>query len=678
MARGLRAEVTDVAEHLGQRDERANDAVAMGFIHGLHLATTGVEVTDHGAEEVLGRGDFDGHHRLEDARVGATSGLLEGHRAGELERKLRGVDVVVRAVSEGHLDVLDRVTSENTELHGFLDTSVDRGDVFLRDTATGDGVDEFVTRASFLRLEIDDDATELTGTTGLLLVRVFDLLDLLAEGLAVGHLRLADVRLDLELALHAVDQDVEVELAHACDDRLAGFLVGVDAEGRILFSKTLDRVRELLLVGLRLRLDGLFDDRCGEGHGLEDDRVGRITEGLTGGGVLEAHDGADHARTDLVDLLTLVGVHLVDLADSFLLACGGVEDALAGLEDTGVDADVGQLAEVRISGHLEREDRQGLVFVGVTLHLDRLVAGLEALDGGNIVGRRQVLDDRIEQGLDALVLERGATDDCGELVGDDTLADASLELLGADLFAFEELLGDDVVDVSKTLHELLVPLLGELLEVSGDLFDLVVLTHRGLAAPGQRTHADDVDNTEEASLGTDRDLQEDRLGVQTLTDGLDDVVERSTGAVKFVHVADARNAVLGGLTPHGHGLRLDTGDSVEHCNGTVEDAERTLHLHGEVDVPGGVDDVDQMVFPETGRRGRRDGDAALLLLSHPVHGRRALVGLTDLVVLAGVEEDAFGRRGLTGINVGHDADVAHLGQISHFAVLYVKSVGYRA
>ena len=37
----------------------------------------------------------------------------------------------------------------------------------------------------------------------------------LVIGLAVGDLRLADGRLDGELALHAVDEDLEVELAHA-------------------------------------------------------------------------------------------------------------------------------------------------------------------------------------------------------------------------------------------------------------------------------------------------------------------------------------------------------------------------------------------------------------------------------------------------------------------------------
>ena len=47
------------------------------------------------------------------------------------------------------------------------------------------------------------------------------------DGLPVGDLRLADVGLDLELATHAVDEDVEVELAHAADDGLAGLLVQV-------------------------------------------------------------------------------------------------------------------------------------------------------------------------------------------------------------------------------------------------------------------------------------------------------------------------------------------------------------------------------------------------------------------------------------------------------------------
>ncbi|EYR64418.1 hypothetical protein N866_11445 [Actinotalea ferrariae CF5-4] len=75
---------------------------------------------------------------------------------------------------------------------------------------------------------------------------------------------------------------------------------------------------------------------------------------------------------------------------------------------------------------------------------------------------------------------------------------------------------------------------------------------------------------------------------------------------------------------------------------------------------GRVDDVDLVAGPVAGRRGRRDRDAALLLLLHPVHRRGTVVRLTDLVVDPGVEQDPLGGRRLAGIDVRHDADVADL------------------
>src|SRR5690606_5425856 len=120
-----------------------------------------------------------------------------------------------------------RVSGEDTELGGLLASGVDRRDVLPRDTATGDVVDELVARSVTVtvgreRFEVDDHAAVLAGATSLLLVGVLDLLDLAADGLAVGHLGLADVGLDLELFAHAVDEHLEVQLAHAGDDGLPG------------------------------------------------------------------------------------------------------------------------------------------------------------------------------------------------------------------------------------------------------------------------------------------------------------------------------------------------------------------------------------------------------------------------------------------------------------------------
>ncbi len=64
-----------------------------------------------------------------------------------------------------------------------------------------------------------------------------------------------------------------MQLAHAGDDGLAGFLVGVHAERRIFLRQLRQREAHLFLVGLGLGLDGLADDRLGEHHALEDDRL---------------------------------------------------------------------------------------------------------------------------------------------------------------------------------------------------------------------------------------------------------------------------------------------------------------------------------------------------------------------------------------------------------------------
>src|SRR3984893_16918991 len=75
-------------------------------------------------------------------------------------------------------------------------------------------------------------------------------------------------------------------------------------------------------------------------------------------------------------------------------------------------------------------------------------------------------------------------------------------------------------------------------------------------------------------------------------------------------------------------------------------------------MPGSVDDVQSLLAPECGRRGRRNGDSALLLLLHPVHGGGALMDLAHLVAFSRVVEDTLRSCSLPGIDVGHDAEIA--------------------
>src|SRR4029079_520244 len=249
--------------------------------------------------------------------------FLEGQGAGDLERDLRGVRVVVLAVHERHPDVDHRVAGAHAGLQCLFDALLHGGNELAGHRAAPDLRDEVEALAG-RRLDVDVDDAVLARAAGLAHEAALDLLRRAADGLAVGDLRAADVGLDVELALHAVDEDLEVQLAHAGDLGLAGLLVGGDLEGRVLLGQAAQGDRHLLLVGLGLGLDRDLDDGLGEGDGLELDRRVGGGQRVAGDDLLDADARGDVARVDLVDLDPLVAVHLGDAAARLRLARGGV------------------------------------------------------------------------------------------------------------------------------------------------------------------------------------------------------------------------------------------------------------------------------------------------------------------------------------------------------------------
>ena len=231
----------------------------------------------------------------------------------------------------------------------------------------------------------------------------------------------------------------------------------------------------------------------------------------------------------------------------------------------------------------------------------------------------------------------------------------------------EVLLHQGLIALGGGLQEDVPPAGGLALQVGGDFAFLVVdQLLRGVVEDG--LHVDEVDDAFELVFGTDRETDGNGGGTELLLDFLDTGEEVGADPVHLVHVGDLRHAVLVCLTPDGLALGLDASDRAESGHRAVQDAQGTFHFHREVDVAGSVDQVDligiSVVVPERRRRGRGDGDAPLLFLDHPVHRGRTFVDLTDLVGLSGVVEDALGRGGLTGIDVGHDADVTGVFKIS--------------
>jgi hypothetical protein len=70
---------------------------------------------------------------------------------------------------------------------------------------------------------------------------------LLGEGLAVGDLRFAHDAFDAEFRAHAIERDLEVQLAHAAQDGLAGLAIGLQVERRIGAHHLAERGAEFFL-----------------------------------------------------------------------------------------------------------------------------------------------------------------------------------------------------------------------------------------------------------------------------------------------------------------------------------------------------------------------------------------------------------------------------------------------
>src|SRR5215470_9791338 len=193
-----------------------------------------------------------------------------------MERALIRVDFVITTEDEPDLDVDHFIACEETTLHRIANSLFDRLDVFPRNRAASDLVLKHKTFTG-CGLDLDLDVTVLAATASLLLIN-FLTRSGLRDRFTIRNLRLADVCLDTKLALHAIHDDLEVQLTHAGDDRLSGLLIGGNIERRIFLSESIQSDAELVLVLPGFRFDRDANNRRRKLHLLEDNRLRFVTD----------------------------------------------------------------------------------------------------------------------------------------------------------------------------------------------------------------------------------------------------------------------------------------------------------------------------------------------------------------------------------------------------------------
>mmetsp|Transcript_536 Transcript_536/g.1424 ORF Transcript_536/g.1424 Transcript_536/m.1424 type:complete len:318 (+) Transcript_536:2218-3171(+) len=266
---GHTPQVRHVVEHLAQRHLGVDQLQAPRAIGELgNHAPSAVQISDDVAQVVLGRDDRHVHDRLQQLRAALRHGLAERLAGGDLERQDARIDVVVAAVDQRGLDVHNRESGQGSGAHHVLETLENTRNIFLRHNTSLDLGDELEATARLTRLEANRHVAKLPGSSTLLLVDVPHL-GTLRDSLTVVDLRGARVALDLELPLQAIDDDLEMQLAHALDDGLVRLLIPGEVEGWVLLRQLDETVRHLVQVRFALGLQGNLDDWIRELHALE-------------------------------------------------------------------------------------------------------------------------------------------------------------------------------------------------------------------------------------------------------------------------------------------------------------------------------------------------------------------------------------------------------------------------
>ena len=346
-----------------------------------------------------------------------------------------------------------------------------------------------------------------------------------------------------------------------------------------------------------------------------------VAQRVTSRGVFQTNSSCDIAAVNLFDFLTVVRVHLQDTADTLFLALRGVEHVGTSIEHTGVNAEECQLTNIGVSHDLEGQGRERLRVAGRTMVFFTGIR-VDTLDRRNIYRSRHIINDGIEQGLNALVAIGSTAGYRNEFALYSTFTDNFLDILFRDIFATEVFLHKLIIEFGKSFEQLFAVLFSLFLHVIRNFnfvsnFAEVVFINDGFVL-------NEVDDACERIFSTNRQLDSYSVSLEAFMHHVDNIVEICARDVHLVDISHTRNIVLLSLTPYGFSLRLNAAAGSQNCYGTIEHAQGTFYFYREVHVTRSINDVDTMVFPMTGRCSRRNRDTAFLFLNHPVHGSSAI------------------------------------------------------
>jgi hypothetical protein len=189
--------------------------------------------------------------------------------------------------------------------------------------------------------------------------------------------------------------------------------------------------------------------------------------------------------------------------------------------------------------------------------------------------------------------------------------EALVNLLRGELPFFQELFDEGVVALRGKIQQVAVERLHFILEIVGDGTGFQ-LAARGGGQVGLAV--DQIHHPFEPGFPADGDLDGHGLDFQDFPDFFEGLVEVGPLPVHFIDEHQAGQAVEFGRLPDLFGAHFDAVHRVHHHHGAVGHVQGGPGVRQKVVVPGGVGQVDGMLFPLIMVKGGGNGDLAFNFL----------------------------------------------------------------
>src|SRR5208337_435251 len=366
--------------------------------------------------------DFHVHDGFEESGPRLLHSFLEGKRAGNLERDIRGIDIVILAVIEGGAD-----------------TGFDGRNPVVGNRAAKDVVNEFDALVALRGLELDAADTELAVPAGLFFVLALGV-GFAADGFTIGNLRRLEGEIDVVALLKLGDNDLNVLLAVSGEEKFLGLRITGETQRGVFFHDFMNGDAYFVFIGAGLGLDRKGDGRFRKLRRLVVNGSVFVAEGIAGDGFFQFGDGADIAGVELLIFGELFPLHDHGVLKTLRNIAIEIEKRGVVLEDTALDLEIVNAAGERIGKSLENEEGKRLGVVVLAVDAIALAAGFLEADLRMLVRMRENIGEKGEQASAADIPRGGDHQHGNNFFRDDGFADRGDEVLNGNGAFAEEFL----------------------------------------------------------------------------------------------------------------------------------------------------------------------------------------------------------------------------------------------